>query len=388
MKISSTRISLLFAIMTSSACFFMAIPLLPLYVAELDPSSPLAGPTLAISFFLSGLCAPLWGQLASNYGSKPMLIRSSVLICAAYGLSAYATDVETLFFSRCLAGIASGFVPVASGALAQLSPVESRNQDLAWITSSRTGGALAGPAVAAGVVWFSNSYRIAFLASALLSLITIMAALLTPNVRSRSQPSSESPDIHPQRRTIWFNMPVLSIFVLTAGSMLVNIWLPFTLARLVGGVQAAPPLTLITTLSALITMFLAPLWGKLADKYGAKLVLIGTLTATLPFVLALSQPAGIAGLILLFVTLALFGADTIGLLSSESSKRLNPHQIGPFFGWTNTATQYGNALGAAICPILIGHGQNVPIFAAVICDLIAMAIIAALYRVSEEKKPS
>jgi DHA1 family multidrug resistance protein-like MFS transporter len=160
----------------SSFCFFLAVPLIPLYIVELDPRSPLAGPTIAVSFALSALLSPLWGALAQRYGPKPMLVRAAALVSGAYAVSACATDVGVLFASRCLAGVASGFVPVATAALAQISHEDRRSTELGWLSSAKSAGALLGPAFGGLLVWWTGSFRLAFLIASVASLVTLAIA--------------------------------------------------------------------------------------------------------------------------------------------------------------------------------------------------------------------
>ncbi|WP_240322843.1 MFS transporter [Austwickia chelonae] len=352
----------------------MAVPLIPLYVAQLNPRSPLAGPTLAISFVLSGLFSPLWGKLATRYGTKPMLIRSSLMICLAYALSANATSVSGLFLSRCLAGVASGFVPIASSTLAQLSTPETRNRDLSWITSFRTGGTLAGPAIGAAIVWSTGSYRITFLASAGLSLFTLSAALISPNIKVQDRSiSTQLQTRHTTKTAYW--MPICAVFALTVSSMLLGTWLPLSLSSSSSAISAAPVLATITTASALITMTLAPFWGQLADRRKPGLILILTLILPIPIILGLLFSDNHLTVGFLIIAASAVGADTIGLLSAETTKKLAEQDIAPFFGWTNTATQYGNALGAGLAPIAMGMWTQLPIVLSVALDLLSVLII-------------
>ncbi|MBW3086323.1 Multidrug resistance protein MdtG [Austwickia sp. TVS 96-490-7B] len=308
-----------------------------------------------------------------------MLIRSSLMICMAYALCAYSTNVSSLFASRCLAGVASGFVPVASSALAQISNPETRNRDLSWITSFRTAGALSGPALGAVLVWRTNSFRLAFLASALLSLITLGAALIAPNVKAEPELQSAEPQARQSFSTlVW--IPISVIFTLTIFSMLIGTWLPLTLSRISGAISAAPVLATISTAAALATMMLAPLWGRLADANKTGAVLLATLIAPIPLTLALNLTGTPLAIGLVIVAIAIVGVDSIGLLSGEATKRLPDQDIAPFFGWSNTATQFGNALGVGLAPILMEYSHALPIAASVALDVISVILIIAMLR--------
>jgi len=382
--LNSVTIRICVGVFLSSACFFLAVPLIPLYIVQLDPQSPLAGPTIAISFVLSAALSPLWGTLAERYGPKPMLVRAAGLVSIAYALSAWATSVEALFAARCLAGVASGFVPVATSALVRLSDADRRSTDMGWLSSAKSAGALLGPSVGGLLVWLTGSFRLTFLVAACASLLTVAVALslpaMPPEPDDADGSAADTPPAESTRSTSLV-IPALALtFLLASAGMLVQIWLPFALGKTHGAVDAAGIVGLVLACTSGATMLLAPLWGRLADRRRRGQVLVATVVLPIPLLAALGPVDGVAAIAVLFLAASALGSEAVALLGAEVSRKLPQRHIGPYFGWSNTVTQVGSAIAAALTPALVGHSLDLPIWLCVALYVAGAAVVALLVR--------
>lgn len=368
------------AVFLSSFCFFLAVPLVPLYLVELGPHTVLAGPTIAVSFALSALLSPVWAGLAQRFGPKPMMIRAAVLVSAAYGLSAWATSVDLLFMSRCLAGVASGFVPVATATLVRLSDEKRRSTDLGWLSSAKSAGALLGPALGGLLVWWSGSFRLAFAVAAAASLITVGIAASMPPLppeRSTREPTQESPRSSPRPLIA---VALLLTFLLTTAGMLLQLWLPFALGETHGAVGAAGIVGAILACASAVTMVLAPVWGRLADRRRRGQVLVATVAVPFPLLAVLGLVSTTWGEATIFVACAAFGSEAVALLGGEVSRRLPRLTIGPYFGWSNTVTQAGSACAAGVVPALVNRAIDLPVWTSVILYAASSAVVLRIVR--------
>lgn len=354
------------AVFLSSACFFMAVPLIPLFAASLDAASWLVGPTLAISFVLSALFSPIWAKLAQKYGAKSMMIRASALIVVAYLLSAWSTSMETLFLSRVVAGVASGFVPMATATLAKSIPEESKARGFGWLSAAKTAGALLGPALGGFAVWVTDDFKVAFLTAAIASLLTLAVSLTMPNQEPEAQPTTRlrSGDLRRTRRPEVLSL-VLTFFLVFAGTT-INLWLPFVLATFYEQDEAAGVLGSVTSGTALAALVLAPVWGRLADRSRDGTILLITILAPVPVVVAMGSSNTLIAICACFVIASVLGSESLALLGAEVSKAIDQDRLGPYFGWSNSVTQAAAALGALAVPLLFQSNQKSPLFLAIV----------------------
>jgi DHA1 family multidrug resistance protein-like MFS transporter len=367
------------AVLLSSFCFFLAVPLIPLYIVQLGAANALAGPTIAVSFILSAVCSPLWAALANRFGPKPMLIRSAVLISAAYGLSALSTNVDLLFISRCVSGIASGFVPVATAAVVRLSEEKTRSTEMGWLSAARSAGAMLGPAVGGLLVWATGSFRVVFLLASLASLVTASLAVAMPSLPPLS--SGDASSRGRVRALPVIVLPALFLtLMLTAAGMLIQLWLPFAVGHVRGAVGAAGIVGLVLAITAALAMVLAPILGRQADRRARGLVLTLTVLTPIPVVLALGLVSNIWVQIALFVIASITGSEALALLGGEVSRAVPGQVVGPYFGWSNSITQLGSAGAAAVAPSLAVVSIDLPIWVAVAISCISAILVLVLFR--------
>ncbi|SEW40385.1 Major Facilitator Superfamily protein [Austwickia chelonae] len=138
------------AVAMTSSCFFINLPLIPLFFQSFEGAPQiLLGPTLAISFALSALLGPFWGRLADQYGYRLMMQRASGLLVLTYVVTALVPNAEALFVARVLNGLASGFIPAATAYAIRATGEHKRNRTLTTLSAARNSGAVFGPALGA-----------------------------------------------------------------------------------------------------------------------------------------------------------------------------------------------------------------------------------------------
>jgi MFS transporter, DHA1 family, multidrug resistance protein len=166
------------------------------------------------------------------------------------------------------------------------------------------------------------------------------------------------------------------------GFTLVMPFLPLYIAELgttdVGEIALWTGLTLGATPT--VTAISAPLWGRVGDKYGSKVLIIRSLTA---FILTKAAMAFVTAPWQLFALRALlgvfagYGALTISMAAQSAPKERMAYAIG--------TVQTGHRLGPAIGPVIGGVlaptvGLRNAFLVAALFYVVAMALIVLVYK--------
>jgi MFS family permease len=171
-------------------------------------------------------------------------------------------------------------------------------------------------------------------------------------------------------------------FIGFTGFTLVMPFLPLYIAELgttdVGDIALWTGLTLGATPA--VTAISAPLWGRVGDKYGSKVLVIRSLTA---FILTKAAMAFVTAPWQLFALRALlgvfagYGALTISMAAQSAPRDKMPQAIG--------TVQTGHRLGPAIGPVIGGLlapavGLRNSFLVAAACYAVAMLLIIVNYK--------
>ncbi len=142
----------------------------------------------------------------------------------------------------------------------------------------------------------------------------------------------------------------------------------------------------LAAVTPLVAAFASPLWGRVADRRGRKLMVLRSCFAIALFIGLMSLVTNVwqfAGLRALMGVFAGFNAATISLVASQ----VPPRQLGYSLGWLST----GQLVGALIGPLLGGFVADVTgsyrapfVVTAVICGLCG---VLALVLVKERFTP-
>ncbi len=142
------------------------------------------GITLSIFPITTFFGATLLGGLSDQLGRKKILMICLIGACIGYTLSGLAVDLQNvslLIFSRAIAGLAAGSMPIAQAAVIDLSDEHNKASNLGFVIFFASFGFLLGPLIGGFfannniIVWFH--YSTPFYFSALLTLLNL--SLLT-----------------------------------------------------------------------------------------------------------------------------------------------------------------------------------------------------------------
>ncbi len=156
------------------------IPLFPFFGENVGASPSTI--TLLMSIFAAGqfLAAPFWGKLSDKVGRKPIFLFTLAGSAFSYLLLGYAESITELLFSRLVAGLMAGNIPVAFAAASDLTVTSERSKAMGKVGAAFSLGFIFGPTIGGFVAGPSpestNFFLIAFLAGSL-SLLSFFLTL-------------------------------------------------------------------------------------------------------------------------------------------------------------------------------------------------------------------
>jgi DHA1 family multidrug resistance protein-like MFS transporter len=188
--VSGTMVTLVLALFVVRSASMAVQPIIPLFVAELEPAiadpSALAGVVMGVLGFTSAAAAMIFGRLGDRRGHWPILLGCIVLAGLLYIPMAFVQAAWQLAALQGLFGIAAGgLIPSANALIATVTPPERRGAMYGLTASAGSLGGFVGPLAGAAVAAYGG-FRLPFL------LVGFMLLLLSlPVLRAMRQPRPE-----------------------------------------------------------------------------------------------------------------------------------------------------------------------------------------------------
>ncbi len=324
------------------------VPLRSLYGRELGASSAEIS-LMTTSFLLAGvITSPFIGWLTDRWTYRRILFLGVLL----HGLMMLAyipvRDPLTLIGLRAIEGVAAAAVlPPARAFMNAIAPSERQGEALGLISAAQTVGLLLGP-VAGALLASQTSYNQAFLVASIpLILGAVLTLAILPATRSEQKTSNSAQERPGASRRELFTRPLILAYVLQFALFITNgvgatIWTLYMQDR----GASLPLIGLSYTTFALPIIFLAPVLGRLSDRYGRyQLLILGLLLYSLiigSYALPLSPILIIWLSIVEGIALCIARAATDGFLADV----MPMNRKGQVQGTNNTIGTLGNLLGA------------------------------------------
>ena len=358
-------------------------PLLPLFAAGLGASGAFLGLIVSVSTVTGLFLKPLFGSLSDRWGRRIWLLIGAGFFAFMPFLYRFLSTPEQLFVLRLIHGTATAiYGPVTLAYIAELARGHAGGggsvaEAIGWFELARSGGYIAGPALA-GWLLLSLDPAAVFTLIGLISCLVFLPVLGLPETRAQ------------QKRK---RKPILGHIAraLRAGARTPALWLT-------GGLEAGAFLALYTLKAflplyaleagasiALIGFFFSlneaahvtakPLCGRLADRIGyLPAISLGLLllAAALPLVRVWER-----GALFLLPALLMGGAQALIFPAAKAlvSRRIDPAHLGAGMGLVgmlqNAGKVAGPVLGGALIAIL-GYGNTL------LCLSALLALGAAL----------
>jgi DHA1 family multidrug resistance protein-like MFS transporter len=341
------------------------LPLLPLYLRELGLRDPAAvtiwsGVLVASAPLTAAFMGPVWGAIGDRVGRKPMMVRANVAITLFVGAMSLVTSPLQLLALRLAQGTFSGFMAPSVTLVSVMTPPDRQGRVTGLLHTAVIAGSLCGPVIG-GTLADHVGFRAVFVAcaslSALAAIVTSLgvrepplsrprqAGALRPVALMRSVLDDFSTFLSPgPLRTV-----LVCVFTVRFGAAMVDPILALYVETLEG---FRPDLLATTTglvfgATALATLVLTPVWGRLGDHRGH-----GTLLVACAGGAALSY--GLQGLVTsvtpLYVLRFCSGACVAGIFPAAyamAARHSSAERRGGALGLTFSSIVLANALGPA-----------------------------------------
>jgi DHA1 family multidrug resistance protein-like MFS transporter len=338
-------------------------PVLPLYIKHLGVHDTglieqFSGIAFGITYIISAVFAPIWGQAADKYGRKPMLLRASLGMTVVIGCMGFASSVTALIGLRLLQGAITGYGSACTALIATQTDMEHAGYALGTLSTSNIAGSLLGPLIG-GYIGESFGLRNVFFLTGALLLIAFITTFLFVK-ESFTREDQKAPNI----KEVWNTVPEKSLTIilfvtffmlalaLYSVEPIITVYIT-QISRNTGHVALLAGMAF--SAAGLANIIAAPRLGKLSDKIGAQKVMLAALV--------------VAGLIYIpqafmkntwqFIGLRFFlGLAIAGLNPSVNTllKKITPASLmGRVFGFSMSAGYLGVFGGAVLGGQVAAH---------------------------------
>lgn len=330
-------------------------PVLPLYIKHLGISNTalieqFSGIAFGVTFIISAIFSPIWGQAADKVGRKPMLLRASLGMAIVVASMGFAKNVYVLIGLRLLQGAITGYSTACTTLIATQTDNEHAGWALGTLSTANIAGSLLGPTIGGFIEEIFGLKNVFFITGALLLIAFITTALFVRESFTRKDKKvlsiKEIWDIVPEK-SLTITM-LVTFFILTVALYSVE---PIITVYVTQLSQNASHVALIAGMafsaSGLANIIAAPRLGKLSDKIGAhKVILVALAAAGLIFIpqAFVKNPWQLMGLRFLL------GLASAGLIPSVNIlvKKITPSSLtGRVFG-INMSAGYLGVFGGSV----------------------------------------
>lgn len=268
-------------------------PVLPLYIKHLGVSNTasiaqLSGIAFGITYIISAIFSPIWGQAADKFGRKPMLLRASLGMAIIIGCMGFAPNVYVLIALRLLQGAITGYGTACTTLIATQTDKEHAGYALGTLSTANIAGSLLGPTIGGFVGENLGMQNVFFITGVLMLIAFITTALFVKESFIREDKKTLG------IKEVWNSVPEKSLtitlfvtfFVLTVALYTVEPIVTVYITQLSNSSGHIALLAGITfSASGLANIIAAPRLGKLSDKIGAhKVILVALVAAGIIFI--------------------------------------------------------------------------------------------------------
>lgn len=331
-------------------------PVLPLYIKQLGIQNTasieqFSGIAFGITFIISAIFSPIWGQAADKFGRKPMLLRASLGMSIVIFCMAFAQNVYQLIGLRTLQGVITGY----STACTTLIAVQAERKHAGWalgtLSTASIAGSLLGPMIGGYIEESFGLSNVFFITGGLLMIAFITTLFFVKedfkaskkkNVLSTKEVWNEIPE-----KKLIFTMFITAFILALALYSIEPIITVYVSTLSTNTNHVALFAGMAFSASGLASIIAAPRLGRLSDRVGPqKVILIALIVAGIIFI----PQAFVKNAWQLMIFRFLLGLATAGLAPSINSliKRITPETLtGRVFGFSMSA-QYLGVFGGSV----------------------------------------
>ena len=331
-------------------------PLLPLYIKHLGVHSTdiiyqFSGLAFGITYIVSAVFSPIWGQAADKVGRKPMLLRASLGMAVVIFCMGFATNLIVLIVLRILQGAITGYSTACTTLIATQTDHEHAGYALGTLSTANVAGSLLGPTIGGFIEERIGLQPVFFITGGLMFIAFIITVIFVKEnfiLEDKTETSLSK---------IWNSVPEKSLtivlgvvlFIITLSLYSIEPIVTVYVTQLSKETSHVALIAgLVFSASGLANIIAAPSLGKLSDRVGAhKIILFALIGAGLIYIpqAFVTNPWQLMGLRFLL------GIAMAGLNPSVNTliKRITPTPIaGRIFGLTVSAGYLGVFFGSVL----------------------------------------
>ncbi len=348
--------------------FGIVLPSLPYYVeGEAFRATPFQIGLLFASYSLMQfIFSPVLGSLSDRFGRRPILFLSMLGAGLGYLFIGFAFALWMVFFGRIISGITGGSIGTAQAYIADVTTRENRAKGMGLFGATFGLGFIFGPAI--GGILSRYGIHVPFLFAAVLSFANaVLLYFILPETVKKD--SFDAGKIRKNRLAELFEslqesrfatLTAIYFFLVTAFSIMTYAFVLYTMHRF--EYTAEQNGYIFAFIGTLAVIFQGGLFGRLADKFGERfLMIVGCLmmTASLFLIPYIAPNAG--GLIALLANVALMAIGNsmaAPAITSLASKVSNENEQGKSLGVIQSGASLARAIGPAVGGVLLNNALN------------------------------
>jgi DHA1 family inner membrane transport protein len=352
---------------------FVVAGILPGVAASLQTSVSLAGQMVTVYALSYAVMAPVMAAVAGAWPRKFLLVSALGIFVAGNVISALATDLNTVLFSRALAGLgAAMFSPTALGVAALLADPARRGRALATVTSGLAGatalGAPLGTFIGGFGGWRSTLWFVALLG--LVAMIGVWSMLRSVPQPARITLRERAAPVRDMR----IALTLLTSLFAFGGFLMVYTYAGLVLYRVTGGDERVlAGLFLVWGVAATAGNMLS---GRLVDRFDSRRIInLGLCVAIVNFC---ALPWTSAHMASAAIALTIWGLVGWGLLVPQQHRlvKIAP-QVAPLLLALNNTATYGGLACSGILGGIVLLFMDRQYLSIVGAGLIAIALVLA-----------
>ncbi|EJN99354.1 multidrug efflux MFS transporter [Oenococcus oeni] len=311
-----------------------------------------SGLAFSAPFLTKAVISPFWGHLSDRYGRKPMLIRASLGMALVMAATALVGNVYELIGLRLLLGVFNGFVSTANALIAIQVPRNQSGQSLGTLATGNVSGTLIGPLVGGTIADFVG-YRYTFFMTGICLFISFLLVVFfvhehfTPVIQRKDQPSANFFKVLPNRRII-LGMFLTTMIIQASNNSIEPILSLYVRQLMNGAGHVALAAGVIEAINGIATLFAAPFFGRLGDRWGTHWILLSGLIFSMLVFIPMAFVQNIWELGALRLLIGVSDAALIPGVQTILAKN-SPHKMmGEVFSWNQSFQAVGNVVGPQI----------------------------------------
>ncbi|WP_258358729.1 MFS transporter [Moorella sulfitireducens] len=368
-------------------------PFISLYLPELGVSGAeelafWTGVLTSVNFVAQALVSPVWGILADRYGRKYMVLRCVIFMGIFNLFLAAVGNVYQFLVLRFLMGAISGFNAAAIAMVATTTPDEHMGYAVGMIQTGFMAGTIFGPAVG-GIIADFVGYRGSFIVAGIVILILtpllifgVQEEFSLPTNADKKTKNNIGIGILKGNSTVIRFLIIIIIAQFSIQSA--DAFIPLFVQDIYRGKDLNLVVSLIYGATAVASVIMAPMLGKLGDVYGGTTILVicllGLGVTTLPQAL-LHDVILLGGLRLVA---GVFVGGIVPSINAVIAKTTNQQNRGSVLGLSASATAIGNFAGPMLGGILAAKAGIAAVF--MVAGTIVIVTATYLFFIRNQEK--